>query len=289
MRLEVEPQGPDPLQAELTVHRLPTTLITILRSTPMKYTRARMEAQSDGEDFTFARCVREGFRFYGEGEDETFGCGEGALLFNGRSGTIDLGRGDVTMTIRVNGKLLRGAVRTLDDRCIHRLGARNGSLRLAMSYVESVLKSGELDPVLAHMVHSHIVDLLAFALRPDGDTGERANGGAIQAARMAAIRSDILANLSQVRLSARSVGERQGVSERYVYLLFEQNGLSFSRFVTTQRLERAMTMLLDPACAAMRISDIAYAVGFGDLTTFNRAFRQRYGDTPRAIRRAGAR
>ena len=43
-------------------------------------------------------------------------------------------------------------------------------------------------------------------------------------------------------------------------------------------------MLMDPACDAMRISDIAFAVGFGDLTTFNRAFRRRYGDTPRALR-----
>jgi AraC-like DNA-binding protein len=104
-------------------------------------------------------------------------------------------------------------------------------------------------------------------------------------ARMAAIRSDILANLAQVRLSARTVADRLGVSERYVYLLFEQHGLSFSGFVTARRLDRAMAMLIDPRCAGMRIADIALAVGFGDLTTFNRAFRWRYGDTPRAFRR----
>jgi AraC-like DNA-binding protein len=95
----------------------------------------------------------------------------------------------------------------------------------------------------------------------------------------------VLATLSHVRLSAKTIAQRQGVSERYVYLLFEQHGLSFSGFVTEQRLKRAMTMLLDPACAGMKISDVAFAVGFGDLTTFNRAFRRHYGDTPRALRR----
>jgi AraC-like DNA-binding protein len=44
-------------------------------------------------------------------------------------------------------------------------------------------------------------------------------------------------------------------------------------------------MLSDPRHDALSITDIAYLAGFGDLSHFNRSFRQRYGATPRETRR----
>jgi AraC-like DNA-binding protein len=82
------------------------------------------------------------------------------------------------------------------------------------------------------------------------------------------------------------MAQRHGVSERYVYALFEDSGTSFHSFVAEERLKRAVAMLRDPACA-LKISDIALETGFGDLSTFNRAFRRRFGDTPRGVRRGG--
>jgi AraC-like DNA-binding protein len=48
-------------------------------------------------------------------------------------------------------------------------------------------------------------------------------------------------------------------------------------------------MLRDPRCATRRIGEIAYDVGFGDLSYFNRAFRRRYGVTPSEVRDTGPR
>ncbi len=96
--------------------------------------------------------------------------------------------------------------------------------------------------------------------------------------------ADVLANLSDPRLSAKQVGVRLGISERTIYLLFERNGVSFAAFVTGERLKRATAMLLDPACKALRIGDIALAAGFGDLTTFNRSFCRLCGRTPSSVR-----
>jgi AraC-like DNA-binding protein len=44
-------------------------------------------------------------------------------------------------------------------------------------------------------------------------------------------------------------------------------------------------MLADPRYAGLTISGIAFAVGFGDLSTFNREFRRRFGLTPSDVRR----
>ena len=56
------------------------------------------------------------------------------------------------------------------------------------------------------------------------------------------------------------------------------------QYVLALRLRRAALRLLttpDP------VSGIAYDSGFGDLSTFNAAFRDRFGRNPTAFRRAG--
>ena len=273
MRMDIAPREPASLSASIEVHRLPSAEISFIHSSPAVYTRTGELMQDGNGDFSFVRIESAGFGFTSGAVEEELGPGEGAIVFHGRPARFDVRAHTMANSIRINGELLRQAVRDLDERPVHRLPLDNTALRLIVSYVQMVMLSGVPDdPALAHLISAHLIDLVAFGIRPTVETRERA-AGAVQAARLGAIRADILANLGQVRLSAKTIARRQDVSERYVYLLFEQHGLSFSRFVTEERLKRAMTMLLDPACAAMRISDIAYAVGFGDLTTFNRAFR----------------
>ena len=46
----------------------------------------------------------------------------------------------------------------------------------------------------------------------------------------------------------------------------------------------AHRMLSDPVCASMKISDIALAVGFNDLSYFDRTFRRQFHATPSEVR-----
>ena len=66
--------------------------------------------------------------------------------------------------------------------------------------------------------------------------------------------------------------------------LFQRTGSSFSEFVLEQRLLLAHRRLSAPGTSRDKIAAIALDAGFGDLSYFNRVFRQRYGDTPSAIR-----
>jgi AraC-like DNA-binding protein len=284
MRLDIEPEDGADLRAEIAVHHRPSLQVAVLRATPMRYVRTRVHAQMNDTDFTFARAARGGFTFTDGREDAAFAAGDAALLPNNGTGTIAVAHGDPIMTMRVNGAMLRAAVPDIEGRLVNRLHADNALLRLAVGYLDSVLRCEALDPALAHLAHSHVVDLLALGLDPTGDTRERARHGALPAARLAALRADAVAHLAAPGLSPESVARRQGVSKRYLHRLFEQSGTSFSAFVTEQRLKRAIKLLLDPACAAMRIGEVARSVGFGDLTTFNRAFRQRFGAAPSELR-----
>jgi AraC-like DNA-binding protein len=58
----------------------------------------------------------------------------------------------------------------------------------------------------------------------------------------------------------------------------EKVGISFVDWLARERIKRALLMLLNHD---HRITDLAFAVGFGDLRTFERAFKKCVGLTPR--------
>ncbi len=54
-----------------------------------------------------------------------------------------------------------------------------------------------------------------------------------------------------------------------------------ARYITKQKIDKAIDLLQDPD---LRISDIAYDLGYDSLTTFNRAFKEHTGKPPTAYR-----
>jgi AraC-like DNA-binding protein len=170
------------------------------------------------------------------------------------------------------------------DAALGRLIPRGtAALQLLIGYIELLLQGHALtSPELQHRAVSHVYDLAALAIGATRDAAHSAIGGGVRAARLQAICADILANLSQVRLSPKMIAQRHGLTERHIHRLFEDAGQTFGEFVTEARLERALDLLRHPR--AGKIKDIALGVGYGDLSTFNRAFRRRFGDTPTGIR-----
>ncbi len=78
------------------------------------------------------------------------------------------------------------------------------------------------------------------------------------------------------------------MTPRYIHMLFDGEGTTFSQHVLIARLACAHRLLVDPRHAHQSIAAIAYASGFGDLSHFNHAFRRRYGATPSEVRREQA-
>jgi AraC-like DNA-binding protein len=172
-----------------------------------------------------------------------------------------------------------------DDALMRPLAPGSPALRLLIDYVAVLQRDGMLpDPLLRPLVAGHINDLVALTIGATRDAMEAARCGGIRAARLATIRADVLANLSDVHLSAKTVARRHGVSDRYIHLLFADAGQSFGHFVEEARLKRALRLLTHPTSTVRRIGEVATAAGFAEQSTFNRAFRRRFGDTPSGVR-----
>jgi AraC-like DNA-binding protein len=89
--------------------------------------------------------------------------------------------------------------------------------------------------------------------------------------------------ISVIQISGLAV--KLGISQRYLQRLLEATGKTFTEHVEELRLDRAFS-LLSTIGADKRVSDIAFAVGYSDLTNFYRHFRSRFGDTPKGIARS---
>lgn len=160
-----------------------------------------------------------------------------------------------------------------------------GALQLLKGYLR-LLRDAEtpLSAQAEHAVVTHIYDLVALAFGPARDVAEIALGRGVQAARLDAIKKHILSNLRDHRLSVQRVAAVQGVTTRYVQMLFEREGTTFSQFVLRERLAWTMRALSNPAASNRSISTIALDAGFGDLSYFNRVFRRTFGETPSDVR-----
>ncbi len=86
-------------------------------------------------------------------------------------------------------------------------------------------------------------------------------------------------------LRLEDVANAMHVSTFYFCKLFKKaTGLTFTDYLGRVRVEKAKTLLLNPH---LRVTEIAYGVGFQSLTHFNRVFRKLTGEAPRLFRTNG--
>jgi AraC-like DNA-binding protein len=106
----------------------------------------------------------------------------------------------------------------------------------------------------------------------------------LRAARLAAVLANIRTGFTDAHFSTQHIARELNLSVRYVNDLLAETGRSLAEHVLELRLLRVREILGDHAQDARRISDIAYASGFSDISYFNRCFRRRFGCTPGSLR-----
>jgi len=92
------------------------------------------------------------------------------------------------------------------------------------------------------------------------------------------------ANLENAAMSPSLAAESIGISVRYVHKQFAMMGTTFSSYIMSKRLEHVSRDLVSEAGRQQPIFVLAYRWGFNDLSTFIRAFKKKFGCSPKAYR-----
>jgi AraC-like DNA-binding protein len=220
-------------------------------------------------------------------EEAIVQAGEAILAANGEIGSLVSQGSWSSMSLRLNREMFLPHSLDLNAAVGRVIPERQEALRLLTHYVHALEDTATLaSPELRRTVIAHIYDLAALAIGAvvAGERGAGLDG--VGAARLRAMKEDILRQLDEPSLSASAVARRQGVSERYLRQLFASEGRSFLDFVTEQRLLKARQLLTGHGREALSITTVALDCGYSDPSYFNRVFRRHFGVTPTEFREA---
>ncbi|MBR0857478.1 AraC family transcriptional regulator [Bradyrhizobium liaoningense] len=285
LKSEVDATDGKPFAASFTSHALPDAQLVIGGLFGARVIRTK-QLVVDGNDSLAVMANRSGVvRISGRGRDLQLHPGD-AVLTSAEDVTaferMSLGS---CFSLRVPRRVLAPMIVDVDDAVMRVIPEGTHGLRLLVDYAMALVREKALAvPALRRLGVAHLHDLLALVLGATDDARELAGRRGVKAARLQKAKFLIVNDCWRQGLSVATVAHELGVTPRYLQRLFEADGKTFSSFLTEQRLKRAHRMLREPDFAERPVSSIAYDVGFGDLSYFNRCFRRAYGATPSDVR-----
>jgi AraC-like DNA-binding protein len=271
---------------EVTFMPLGPAAVGTLAATPAEFIRHKHHLKDGNDDFHLEIIETGPVRFAHAGEERTYDAGSACFIDQGRPLRGFGPRNGSIRNITVQAAALKSLVAHPEDlagRAVH----PGPALRLLDGYLRSLTSLDEPPSFeLAPIIGVHLLDLVAAALGPTAEAAEIVAKRGVKAARVRAILAEIARRFGDPDFHLDNVARTLGLSRRYVQQLLQETGKSFTEHLVERRLERSFAMLTDRRNLHLAIIDIAFAVGFGDVSHFNRVFRRRFGETPSGVRAA---
>ena len=172
----------------------------------------------------------------------------------------------------------------IGDMINYRIAAHRSSAILMRSYAIGLLQQLERfqteadDPLAARVLG----DTILTCYSAEFETDRRRDDSWTSVQRF------VESNLEDPALRPSYICEKLRLSAKSLQRVFRSQGTSCHKYIADARLDEASRRLSDPSLSA-RITDIAYDVGFGDLSYFSRSFRRKFGVSAREYRHSALR
>jgi AraC-like DNA-binding protein len=176
-------------------------------------------------------------------------------------------------------KMLNALVR---PRSVADDGAGMPSILAAMMRA-TLAEVGRLDDTTRLRVGESLVQLAVGLIEQDREVQEEGRAASLDILRRR-VQDYMKGHVDSPSIDFNEIAKRIGCSRRYLFRAFEAEKTTPSRYLWELRLTRSRDLLVAPSQAKRSISDIGFACGFSSSAHFSRAFRARFGCSPRAYR-----
>ncbi len=280
-RLDVGPADDDTIDCHNEFVLLNTVAIAMPKGKSARFARTRDLLKDGCDDLVLISATRGSVRVTQGPKAIDLTAGQMCLTEMNVAGAIDLNQAGGFTTTRFARRLLLQVAPSAETQLARTLGHDRAMSIMIERY--SALCSevaGELDMLGRSAAARHLTDLVGHFI---GTSAEQTNPGwrgGLSTARLNLLKADILRNLDKAGLAIETVARANGLSTRQVQRMFALAGTTFTEFVLDQRLQFARRLLLHESARTRKVSDIAFTVGFNDLSYFHRSFKKRFGVTP---------
>lgn len=213
----------------------------------------------------------------------TIAAGDFCLLDLSRPFRLEIGQ-SMVQTVYLPIAVLRDAVPLIEQASAIALHEHLGSAGfLRALYREIFARAPQLTEPVAGRLFDAIPHMFAAALEGAGPVGEAAPSQLRQHHKQLA-RRFAREHLSDPGLCVERIAKGIGLSNSYLFELFNDEDVTLMRWVRSERLARCCRELENPAARRKTIAQVAYGWGFGDAAHFSRSFRDAFGMSPRKYR-----
>ena len=234
--------------------------------------------------YLLAMPSRAGLRYSQQGRAEHVADGGYVLLSQKAFFELEIERGGEALIVSLPAVDLKGRIASLDDHVGRRFEPNEPMSRLLIAFlrdVAEVFADGHAPNPEA--LATEIVSLVALTVGTEhrGAVIDVRNGRYHLRRR---IFEFIESNLADQDLSPKRIAASSRISMSYLYSLFNDDDTTVAQFVQTKRLQRAYEMLVADPAGRRTVSEVAYEVGFKNVSHFSRSFSRHFHMAPRDAR-----
>jgi AraC-like DNA-binding protein len=188
------------------------------------------------------------------------------------------------LMMRIPAAELRGRLVSIEDHVSRRFKPNEQMTHLLVGMIRSVAELFiNSPPPNPQALATEIVSFIALTIGSE-DRGAATDVRNARYHLRRRIVDFIETHLSDQSLSPKKIAASSRISLSYLYSLFNDNETTVSQFVQTKRLQRAYEILVADPKGHRTVSEVAYEVGFKNVSHFSRCFSRHFSVAPRDAR-----
>lgn len=222
------------------------------------------------------------------GETKIVRAGEYVLLGQRGSTALSAAAGLRLLMLHIPATELRGRLVSVEDHIGGRFCANERMTCLLVDLVKGIAELfADRAPPNPQALATEIVSFVALTLGAE-DRGAAIDVRNTRYQLRRRIFDFIEKHLGDQNLSPRKIAESSRISMSYLYSLFNDDETTVGQFVQVKRLQRAYELLVADPKGHRTVAEVAYEVGFKNVSHFSRSFSRHFSIAPRDVRQIGA-
>lgn len=290
VQLECEaPARRSTIEGSIAFTQLATLSLTQVTATAQRVHRTPAKISQSTEDYFLVSIQTSGHGLVVQDDREAhLAPGDFAVYDSTRPYTLAFDGDFQQYVLVIPGRLLRMEVPSAERLTASTVSGLHGAGHLMFSMIHTLAADiGTLAPESARPIADSVIQILIAGLTTLPAAKQRPLPQ-LRLYHLERIKACVRKRLRDPQLTVASVAADLKMSSSSLHRTWSAETCSLGDWIWAQRLDAAHRDLCNPGMLGRSVSEIAFSWGFNDAAHFSRAFRLRFGCTPREVRpRAG--